>query len=142
MLPAPLRLYFENPAGRVFEQPAGRRDGYVVVEHGAGPRHFGEVQTLLGYAKRLLALRGWHKLLGDQRHMVPFTADEQHWVTALWLNTPHQGHRALLGAVVLPAPVYAGLPPSLAEGSARASAMTYRLFAALAPARAWLLAPG
>lgn len=134
-----MRLHVANSAGRVFEHPTGRGGGYVVVEHAAGPRSFAAVQTLLGHAKQLLALRGWHKLLGDQRLMVPFTAEEQQWVTSLWLNTHRQGMRTWFGAVLLPAPVYAALPAGVANASSTASAMTYRLFTDPAAARDWLL---
>ncbi|MDB5235495.1 MAG: hypothetical protein JWR44_2488 [Hymenobacter sp.] len=132
------RVHFENAAGRLFEQAHGRRDGYVVVEHGAGPRRFGEVQTLLGHAKQLLAQRGWHKVLGDQRHMEPFAEEEERWVTSCWLNVARPQARALYGAVVLPAEDYARLSSEVALASANASAMTYRLFDDPSLARAWL----
>jgi hypothetical protein len=138
MASAPLRLHFENPAGRVFEQPAGRGRGHIEVEHSPGPRRFSDLQTLLGHAKQLLTQRGWHKLLGDQRFMVPFTAKEEHWVTAHWLKVSSSHSRTLLGAVVLPADVYAQLPADVAATPGQASAMTYRLFNDPELARTWL----
>jgi hypothetical protein len=138
-MPRPtLRLHFENAAGRVLELPRGRHDGHVEIEHCPGPRRFSDLQTLLGQAKQLLALRGWHKMLGDQRHAEPFTPEEQHWVTTHWLNLTHGRSRVLFGAVVLPPAVYAQLSREAAAAQGQASAMTYRLFDDPAPARAWL----
>lgn len=137
MPPVSLRLFFENPAGRLLAQ-ALPKGGYAVVEHHAGPRRFADVQTLLGQTKLLLAKRGWHKLLGDHRLMAPFTAEEEHWITNLWLNTAQPRRRPLFGAVLLPTEVFAHLPTEMALAPAQASAMTYRLFADPAPARAWL----
>lgn len=134
----PLRLHFENAAGRLSEQAGSRQDGHIVVEYCAGPRQLGDLQTLLGYAKRLLAQRGWHKVLGDQRWMQPFTDEEQRWVTDLWLNFSHPRPTALFGAVVLAPDVFAQLADDVAHGQAQLSAMTYRLFDDPAPARAWL----
>ena len=69
--------------------------------------------------------------------MAPFTAEEEHWITNLWLNTA-QPRRPLFGAVLLPTEVFAHLPTEMALAPAQASAMTYRLFADPAPAHAWL----
>jgi len=44
----------------------------------------------------------------------------------------------LFGAVLLPAEVFAQLPPAVADAPAQAAAMTYRLFDDPALARAWL----
>ena len=137
MSSASSRTYFENAAGRLSEQPTGG-SGYVLVEHHPGPRRLSDLQTLLGHAKQLLARRGWHKMLGDQRHMVPFTVDEQDWVTTCWLNVSRQSTGAWFGAVVLPAEMYAQLPADVAETPGQAAAMTYRLFDDPDQARAWL----
>lgn len=137
MPPVSMRLLFENPAGQLLAQalPVG---GYAVIEHRAGPRRFADVQTLLGQAKLLLAKRGWHKLIGDQRVMEPFTPEEHHWITQLWLNTSQPRRRPLFGAVLLPADVFTKLPPAVADAPAQVSAMTYRLFTDLASAHTWL----
>ncbi len=73
---ATLRLYFENPVGRLLEQPVGQ---YVVVQYRSGPRKLPELQAFLTHAGQLLSRQGWHKLLGDQRLMDPFTAEEVQW---------------------------------------------------------------
>jgi hypothetical protein len=97
----------------------------------------GEWQTLLGHAKQLLARRGWHKVLGDHRHLVDFTEAELSWLTDYWLQLP-QPRRVLIGAVLVPAAVYAGLAPEMRAEQAQVGAMTYRLFDDPAAAEAWL----
>jgi hypothetical protein len=79
-----LRVYFENPVGRLLEQSVGQ---YVVVEYHPGPRKLNELQAFLTHAGQLLSRQGWHKLLGDQRHMAPFTPEELEWVTGFWLTS-------------------------------------------------------
>ena len=138
MAPQPIRLHYENAAGRLSEQAEGRRDGHIVVEYVAGPRQLGDLQTLLGYAKRLLALRGWHKVLGDQRWMEPFTPEEEQWVIDLWLNVSYPRTTALIGAVVLHPDVFAQLSDDVVQAQAQVSAMSYRLFDDPATAKAWL----
>ena len=123
----PRRIYFQNPAGRLLEQPAG---AYLIVEYAPGPRRFADLQTLLGHAKQLLARRGWNKVIGDHRNMTPFTPEEADWVTNCWLSMPRT--RTFHGAVLLPAEVLAHLD------AAAAAALTYRRFADEAVAAAWL----
>ncbi|WP_125932411.1 hypothetical protein [Hymenobacter glacialis] len=137
MPPASLQLFFENPVGQVLAQslPVG---GFVIIKHNAGPRRFADVQTLLGQAKLLLAKREWHKMLGDHRLMVPFTTEEETWITELWLNTSQPRRHPLFGAVLLPAEDFAQLPSEVAAATAQAAAMTYRLFGDHDLARAWL----
>jgi hypothetical protein len=123
----PRREYFQNPAGRLLEQPA---DSCLVIEYTPGPRYFADLQTLLGHAKQLLALRGWNKVIGDYRNMTPFTPEEVDWVTNCWLSMPRT--RTIHGAVLLPADVFARLDAATAAG------LTYRRFADEAAAAAWL----
>jgi hypothetical protein len=130
-----LRLYFENPVGRLFEQPAG---GYVVVEYHPGPRKLSELQAFLTHAGHLLQRQDWHKLLGDQRHMAPFTPEEITWVTGFWLTSAQRRTKVLYGAVLLPHDVFARLSVSQVMSEAKAADMTYRLFDSQETAAAWL----
>jgi hypothetical protein len=123
----PPRVYFQNPAGQLLEQPAG---AYLLIGYAPGPRHFADLQTLLGHAKQLLALRGWNKVIGDYRNMTPFTAEEADWVTNCWLSMPRM--RTFRGAVLLPADDLARLD------EATAAALAYRRFGDEAAAAAWL----
>lgn len=131
-----LRLYFENPVGRLLEQPAGQ---YVVVQYHAGPRKLHELQAFLTHAGQLLSRQGWHKMLGDQRLMSPFTPEESKWVTEHWLSAAQHRTNVLYGAVLLPHDVFARLSVSQVMHEAKAAAMTYRLFEEDEAAQRWLL---
>jgi hypothetical protein len=139
MPPATLRLYFENPVGRLLEQPAGQ---YVVVQYHAGPRKLHELQAFLTHAGQLLSRQGWHKMLGDQRLLSPFTPEEVQWVTGFWLTSAQRRTDVLYGAVLLPHDVFARLVTSQVMNEAKAAAMTYRLFDEEAAAAAWLVQLG
>ncbi|MBF9140794.1 hypothetical protein [Hymenobacter properus] len=130
-----LRVHFRNAAGQVLEQPTGR---YIIIRYTNGPRRFADLQTLLGHGKQLLALRQWHKVVGDHRRMTPFTPAESAWVTDCWLSMPRTRMREFFGAVLLPADVLGRIPTEQAEGEAIANALTYRLFAEESEAAAWL----
>lgn len=134
MLTLSLRLYFENPVGRILEHP----DGYAVVQYKAGPRQLDHLQAFLTHAGRLLQSRGWHKLLGDQRLMAPFNDTERSWITEYWLDRKDKEAHPLYGAVLLPDDVFARLSVSQIMQEARAASMTYRLFQDLEEAEAWL----
>ncbi|GAB2866550.1 hypothetical protein GCM10027044_29770 [Hymenobacter ruber] len=119
----------------MLEQPVGK---YIIIEYNSGPRHFADLQTLLGHAKQVLALRNWHKVIGDHRRMTPFTPEESNWVTECWLSMPSTRMHDFSGAVLLPAEVLARLPTDQVTGEATARALTYRLFAEEAEAASWL----
>jgi hypothetical protein len=97
------RLYFENPVGRLLEQPV---DGYLVVEYHKGPRKLSDLQAFLTEAGQLLALRGWGQLIADQGQMPAFTQEEADWVSEYWLNRTQQRTDLLHGAMLLPHDVF------------------------------------
>lgn len=134
MLTLSLRLYFENPVGRILEHP----DGYAVVQYKAGSRQLDHLQAFLTHAGRLLRLRGWHKLLGDQRLMASFSEEESAWIVDYWLTRKEDEIHTLYGAVLLPHDVFARLSVSQIMQEAKAAAMTYRLFQNSEEAEAWL----
>jgi hypothetical protein len=130
-----MRLYFENPVGRLLEHP----DGYALVQYAAGPRDFATFQAFLTHTRQLLRRHGWHKMLADQRAMAPFTDEERTWIAEHWLAHSATDGYALFGAVVIPSDVFARLALDLVMSTVRQqSALTYRLFAAEADATAWL----
>jgi hypothetical protein len=98
-----LRVYFENPVGRLLEQPVG---GYLVVEYHNGPRKLSDLQAFLTQAGELLALRGWDRLIADQGQMPAFTQEEAEWVSQYWLNRTQQRTDLLHGAMLLPHDVF------------------------------------
>lgn len=130
----PIKLYFENSAGRLLEHP----EGFVVVQYKAGKRRFEELQVFLTNAKELLQQRGWYKLLGDQREMTAYTEQERAWITDNWLNKPTRAGQPYYAAILLSHDVFARLSMNLIINEARESGMVYRLFEEEVPATAWL----
>ncbi|MGI4824026.1 MAG: hypothetical protein ACRYFV_22685 [Janthinobacterium lividum] len=98
-----LRVYFENPVGRLLEQPVG---GYLVVEYYKGPRKLSDLQAFLTQAGQLLALRGWDRLIANQGQMPAFTLEEADWVSQYWLGRTQQRPDLLHGAMLLPHDVF------------------------------------
>ncbi|WP_210521355.1 hypothetical protein [Hymenobacter terricola] len=129
-----MRLYFENPIGRLLEHP----DGYALVQYAAGPRDFATFQAFLTHTGQLLRRYGWHKMLADQRAMAPFTEEESHWITNHWLARNASDGYELYGAVVIPSNEYARLALNVVMSTAQHSSLTYRLFEAEPEATAWL----
>jgi hypothetical protein len=98
-----LRLFFENPVGRLLEQPVG---GYLVVEYYKGPRKLSDLQAFLTQAGQLLALRGWDRLIANQGQMPAFTPEEAEWVSQYWFTRTQQRTDLLHGAMLLPHDVF------------------------------------
>ncbi|QIL76007.1 hypothetical protein [Hymenobacter sp. HDW8] len=128
-----LRVYFENPVGRVMEHP----NGYAYVIYNAGPRKLDHLKAFLTHTSQLLLRNGWYKLLGDQRLMAPFTEEERLWIVDYWMNRAAGGNQ-MYGAVLIPHDVFARLSVSQMMSEAREAALTYRLFEDEATAAAWL----
>ncbi|MBO2007927.1 hypothetical protein [Hymenobacter negativus] len=129
-----MRLYFENPVGRLMEHP----DGYALVQYNAGSRDFTSFQAFLTHTHQLLRRHGWHKLLADQRAMLPFTEQERHWLGNEWLTRSTGDGYALYGAVVVPGNEYARQTLNLVMAEVQQSPYTYRLFEGEEEAVSWL----
>ncbi|UOQ96255.1 hypothetical protein MUN81_13460 [Hymenobacter sp. 5317J-9] len=129
-----MRLYFENPVGRLLEHP----DGYALVQYAAGPRDFPTFQAFLTHTSQLLRRHNWHKMLADQRQMSPFTDEERNWIREYWLASSQTDGYELYGAVIIPADVFARLSLNLVMNDSQQSALTYRLFDAEPEAVEWL----
>jgi len=131
----PLRIYYENQAGRSVEDPLG----FARLTYHQGTRSEDELRALLGHTTRLIARRNDGRLLVDQRLMTPFTPAEQHFVVHEWLPLTilEGGYR--FGAVVLAENVFARLATANVITAARDLPMTYQYFDTEAAAVAWLL---
>ncbi len=129
-----LSLYFENAAGRLLEHP----DQYVIFQYHPGKRKFTDLQALLTHTGILLRRNNWHKLLGDQRLMVPFTEEESKWIVEYWLTGPQQRAGGLYGAILVAHDVFARLSMSQIMHEAQAASLTYRLFENEKEAATWL----
>ncbi|HEX8658156.1 MAG TPA: hypothetical protein VF690_11495 [Hymenobacter sp.] len=120
--------------GRLLEHP----DGYVVFTYKPGKRKLSDLQALLVHTRNLLERNQWHRLLGDQRLMSPFTEEESSWIVDYWLDASRQRPGGIYGAVILANDVFARLSMDQVVHEARASALTYRLFDNEASAVEWL----
>jgi hypothetical protein len=130
-----LPIYFKNAAATLREHP----DGYVVFEYQPGKRKLMDFQAVLMHTGNLLRLKGWNKILGDQRLMAPFSEEETAWVTTYWLDHERQRPGGIYAAVLLANDVFARLAATQVRHEAKAAALTYRLFEQEAEAVAWLL---
>lgn len=128
------RLYFENSVGRLLEHP----EGFVIFQYLPGKRKLSDLQALLAHTRNLLDRNHWHRMLGDQRHMAPFTEEESTWIVNYWLDSPRQRAGGLYGAIILANDVFARLSMDQVIHEAKASALTYRLFDSEDKAIAWL----
>jgi len=129
-------LYFENSAGRVWEEPAG----YLRLEYRTGPRKEHHFRALLTHVGHALTRRAWNRLLVDQREMEPYSPGEQAWMSTEWL--PRAVHEAgyRYGAVLVAHNVFARLAMDQLAMATRGLPHTYRMFEGEAEAAAWLLA--
>lgn len=130
-----MRLYFENRAGRISDDPAG----FARLTYHAGQRSEDELRALLGHATRLLAQRNDGRLLVDQRLMQPFSASEQQHVMHTWLPSAVAEGGYRYGAVVQAHDVFARLATATVTNQGRGLNLTYRYFDDEPTAVEWLL---
>ena len=128
-------LYFENSAGRIWEEPKD----YLRLEYYAGNREEIQFQALLMHLLHALRRRGTGKILVDQRAMAPFNTSEQAWMATEWLPRAvlEGGYR--YGAVIVAHNVFARLVMTQLVMSTRNLPHTYRTFDGEEAALAWLL---
>ena len=130
-------IYFENGAGRIWEEPTT----YLRLEYRAGPREEVQFRALLNHLAQALVRRGWNSILVDQRHMTPFSPSEQAWMLSEWLPRAVREHGYRYGAVVVAHNVFARLAMTPLVLSAHELGHTYRTFETVADAEEWLAAP-
>lgn len=131
---ASLPLYFENAVATLREHPSG----YAIFEYKPGKRSFTEFQAALTHLSNLLRRHDWHKILGDQRRMTPFTEEENAWVVDYWLDVTRQRPGGIYAAVLLADDVFARLAATQLRHENKQAALTYRLFDEEIAAAAWL----
>jgi hypothetical protein len=128
------RLYFQNSVGRLLEHP----DGYAIFQYNPGKRKLSDLQALLAHTRNLLQRNKWHRMLGDQRLMSPFTEEESTWIVNHWLDSSVERPGGLYGAIILADDVFARLSMNQVMHESKAAALTYRLFDSEEKAVAWL----
>lgn len=131
-------LYFENNAGRIWEEP----EGYLRLEYRAGPRELMHFRALLTHVAQALQRHRWGKVLVDQRLMAPYSATEQAWMGGEWLPAAVQQHGYRLGAVLVAQDVFARLAMNQLAMSSRGLPHTYCMFENEGDAVSWLQAQG
>lgn len=128
------KLYFENSVGRLLEHP----EGFVIFQYRPGKRQLSDLQALLTHTRNLLVRNDWHRMLGDQRQMAPFTEEESAWIVDYWLDASRQRPGGLRGAILLADDAFARLSMDQVMHEAKASVLSYRFFDAEDKAVAWL----
>jgi hypothetical protein len=128
------KLYFENSVGRLLEHP----EGFVIFQYHPGQRQLSDLQALLTHTRNLLERNQWHRMLGDQRQMVPYSDEERAWIISHWLDSSRQRPGGIYGAVILASDIFARLSMDQVTQEAKSSALTYRYFDNEANAVAWL----
>lgn len=120
--------------GRILEHP----HGYALLRYHPGHRILADVQGFLTHTGRLLQLRGWHRMLSDQRLLTPFTETEQALILDYW-QARHFALGPTVGAVLLAHNVFTRLSFNHIREQAH-GALRYRVFdqEAEEEAAAWL----
>ena len=131
-------LYFENSAGRIWEEPGG----YLRLDYRPGPRDSTHFRALLTHTAQAMSRRQWDKMLVDQREMAPFNPSEQDWMTNEWLPRTVTEHGYRYGAILVAHNVFARLATNQFVMASRNLPHTYRTFEAEDEAVAWLQKPG
>ena len=127
-------LLLDNAAGQVIAEPAG----YLRLMWSGQPRTFADTRAMFTTAAQALRQRGWGRILVNQVHMVPFTSQEQLWVSQEWLPAAVHESGYRFGAVVLAANVLTRLATAFVTSTPELP-LRYRSFGAEKEALAWLL---
>ena len=102
------------------------------------PRTGAAVPAFLTAAAHHLAALGYDRILANQTSMLPFTPDEQHWITSHWLpEVVASGYR--FGAILVSTNVLTRLATSYITTSVQNLPLRYRSFDSEAEAVKWLL---
>lgn len=133
---APFTVLLTNTAGQVLVDPAG----FLRLHWGSLVRSLADTQAMFTTAARALREYGWSRILVNQVHMLPFTPQEQLWISQEWLPAAvrQSGYRA--GAVVVAGNVLTRLATAFVTASNPDLPLRYRSFDLEASAIEWLLA--
>jgi len=128
-------LLLQNAAGQVLADSAG----FLRLRWGAQPRSLTDTRAMFTTAAQALARYGWHCMLINQVDMLPFTPQEQQWISTDWLPEAVRTSGYRFGAVVVATDVRTRLATSYVTTSASALPLRYRSFDSEAAAANWLL---
>ncbi|MGI4886607.1 MAG: hypothetical protein ACRYFR_16760 [Janthinobacterium lividum] len=127
-------IYFENAAGRVWEEPLN----YLRLDYHAAPREEVAFRALLTHLLQALVRRGWGKLLIDQRKMAPYSDAERAWLVDEWLPRAIREGGYRYGAVVLSENPFARVSMTRLAMASRELGNTYKTFGSEDEALDWL----
>jgi hypothetical protein len=130
-----LSIYFQNAAGQILEHP----DGYAHVRYHAGLRRPDEYTALLIHLGHLLRRRGWRRVLGDQRLMMPLRQGEKKWLLEQWFTGKVERPAYLITAIIAPLDAAARKSAQQMWNQSSPAISEYHTFADLEQARAFLL---
>ena len=128
-------ILLQNASGQVLADPAG----FVRVHWSGQPHTVAETQAMLTAASDALARYGWGRVLTNQTAMLPFSPQEQQWITQEWLPAAVRTSGYRFGAVVVSANVLTRLATAFVTTNFSDLPLRYRSFDAEAEAVAWLL---
>ncbi|KUG09052.1 hypothetical protein [Solirubrum puertoriconensis] len=129
-----MRLYFENPVGRVFTHS----EGYLRLEYKPGLRKLDELKALVHHLSNLYERAGYHRILVDQRQMREFTPAECTWVAEYWRKLA-EGRPPLYRATLPPTASLARLAAANLLALASTVALVNKSFDDESQAVTWLL---
>ena len=130
-----MSVLFQNAAGQLVADPAG----FLRLNWGSQPRSTADVQAFFGAAAHHLTALGHGRILANQVNMVPFSAEEQQWISHHWLPAAVQQSGYRFGAVVVSGNVMARLATSSITADVQNLPLRYRSFDAEAEAVSWLV---
>ncbi len=128
-------ILLQGSAGQVLADPAG----FVRVHWSGQARTFDETCAMLTMAAATLERYGWSRILVNQVSMLPFSPQEQQWITQEWLPAAVYTSGYRFGAVVVSANVLTRLATAFVTTNFSDLPLRYRSFDGEAEAIAWLL---
>ncbi len=128
-------IYFENAAGRVWEEPLN----YLRLDYYPNPREEVAFRALLTHVLQAMVRRGWGKMLIDQRKMLPYSDAERAWLLGEWLPRAIRDGGYRYGAVVLAENAFARVSMTRLALATRELGNTYKTFENEAEGIEWLL---
>ncbi|MGI4872717.1 MAG: hypothetical protein ACRYFX_16275 [Janthinobacterium lividum] len=130
-----MSVLFQNAAGQLVADPAG----FLRLNWGAQPRSTADVQAFLAAAAHHLVELGYDRMLANQLNMVPFSTEEQQWVSHHWLPAAVQQSGYRFGAIVVSDNVMTRLATSAITANVQDLPLRYRSFDAEEQAIKWLV---
>ena len=128
-------ILLQNASGQVLADPAG----FVRVHWSGQARTLAETQAVLTAVSDALVRYGWGRALTNQTLMLPFSPQEQQWITQEWLPAAVRISGYRFGAVVVSANVLTRLATAFVTTNFSDLPLRYRSFDAEDEAVAWLL---